>query len=80
MATTKEDIRRWLQRCADEKCSHMLVICDTFDWSDYPVGVHGEDEARKIYAKPGEMQKVMEVYRLDMDWDVQLSKRRVFNF
>lgn len=80
MATTKDDIRRWLQRCAGEGCSHMLVVCDTFDRSDYPVGAHSEKEARAIYQNPGPMQKVMEVYKLDLEWEEQLSARRVFNF
>jgi hypothetical protein len=58
----------------------MVVVCDTFDWSDYPVGARSEKEAREIAAKPGEMQKVMEVYRLADDWDEQLNERRVFRF
>lgn len=80
MATTKEDIRRWLQRCNKDGCSHMAVMCDTFDWSNYPVGTYSEKEARELYDKPGEMQKVIEVYDLSLDWDEQLSKHRVFNF
>lgn len=80
MAATKDDIRRWLERCADDGCSHMVVLCDTFDWSDYPSGAHDEAEAREICADPGEMQKVMEVYKLSLDWEEQLNERRAFNF
>lgn len=39
MAATKEFIRNWLQRATKED-SHMLVVCDTFDYEDYPVFVN----------------------------------------
>lgn len=78
--TTKADIRRWLEQGKGQGATHMVVLCDTYDWSDYPVYVTSETEARATIAAPGEMQKVMEVYRLDMDWDAQLNERRAFNY
>lgn len=80
MATTKEDIRNWLQRGKDRGATHVVVRCDTFDWSDYPEWAFDEADARRKAEHPGEMQKTMEVYKLDLDWDAQLAERRAFHF
>ena len=40
MTTRQADIRDWLKRAPDG-ATHMLVVCDMFDWSDYPVFVTG---------------------------------------
>lgn len=80
MATTKDDIRRWLERGKEGGASHMVVCCDTFDRSDYPVYVQTAEAAHAKVKSPGEMQKVMEVYKLDLDWDAQLAERRAFHF
>lgn len=78
--TTKAQIASWFDRGVAEGASHMLVLCDTFDYDDYPVYVNTVEEARERYNKPGDMQRVMEVYNLSMDKDAQLDKGRVFNF
>lgn len=39
MATTVEQIRYWLSNAIENGCSHMLVVCDTFDHEDFPVNV-----------------------------------------
>lgn len=53
----------------------MIVMCDTFDWTDYPVNVMpGENPREK--GKSANMQKPMECYRLDMDWQEQLGEHR----
>ena len=75
-----ENIRSWLVCGKAQGASHLVVVCDTFDWSDYPVFVTSVQEARKLANNPGEMQKVMEVYNLDLDWDAQLAERRAFNY
>ena len=80
MAATREDILRWLHRGKAEGASHMLVLCDTFDWDDYPVFVKSVEAARERSGAPGSMQKLMEVYNLSMDWDAQLAEHRAFHF
>lgn len=75
--TTKTEIREWLERGREKGATHMIVACDTFDWEDYPVFVEPGDDARKIAEQH---EKVMEVYRLDMDWAEQLSAARAFNY
>lgn len=76
MSTTKDDIRKWLERGKAQGASHLLVICDTYDWDDYPVFASSEAEARVKASTPGPMQKLMEVYKIDGDWDAQLNMVR----
>jgi hypothetical protein len=82
MGTTREDITSWLHRGREKGATHVLVVCDTFDWSDYPVFVMPGEDARAIADKNNgpNMTKLMEVYKLDMDWHTQLSERRSFNY
>lgn len=82
MATTRDDITAWLHRGKDKGATHMLVVCDTFDWSDYPVFVMPGQDARKIADENNgrNMTKLMEVYKLSMDWHTQLSELRSFNY
>lgn len=80
--TTKSEIRDWLERGREQGATHMLVVCDTFDWGDYPVYKTGTPEQVKDAAEkyPKDMQKLMEVYRLDADFDTQLGQHRCFNY
>ena len=82
MPTTQDDIRGWLERGKARGASHMLVVCDTFDWSDYPVFVMPGEDARKRAAENSgpNMTKLMEVYNLAEDWDQQLNQVRSFNY
>lgn len=81
MATTKEDILRWLESGKEEGATHLIVVCDTFDWEDYPVFVSPQENVHeKEEHYNGNMQRVMEVYNLSMDWDQQLNQGRSFNY
>jgi hypothetical protein len=83
MAATKQDIRRWLTVDVPDKATHMAVVCDTYDWDDYPVYVmEGEDPHKRLegYAKGENMAKLMEVYNLSMDIEKQMAEHRAFNY
>ena len=82
MAATREDISRWLAEGKREKATHMIVVCDTYDWEDYPVFVSPQENVREIYSDYNgkEMQRVMEVYSLKKDTESQLNEHRSFNF
>ena len=82
MATTQAEIREWINQAVSENATHMLVVCDTFDWEDYPVIVGAKQNVRDVYAAHNgpNMQRVMEVYNLKMDLDAQLREVRAFNF
>lgn len=77
MATTKEEIRQWLEEGKTIGATHVIVVCDTCDWEDYPVFVSSNQNVNKVIpAYKKDMQKVMEVYRLDQDIEKQLSQYR----
>lgn len=90
MATTKEDIRGWIRSAQEAGGTHLVVVCDTFDWEDYPVTILPKGEklragdwddvnaAIKHFDGPN-MQKVVEVYNLYMDIEAQLKAHRSWN-
>lgn len=77
MATTKDTIRRWLAN-APADTGHMFVVCDTFDWEDYPVYIPKDDDVSKaVKDRHGvNMQKIMEIYDMDEGWEYQLNVTR----
>lgn len=61
--------------------THVIVVCDTFDHKDYPVLVtrdQGVEEVVKSY-NGSNMQRVVEVYALHLDWDLQLGEMRSYH-
>lgn len=82
MAATKQEISEWFDRGVAEDKTHMIVVCDTFDYDDYPVYVSPDEDARKTYDENNNknMKRVIEVYNLSMDKAVQMDSRRAFNF
>ena len=75
--TTRENIREFLDR-RQPGHTHMLVVCDTFDWGDYPIFTDDPAAAVEKYPQKN-MQKVMEVYDLSIDLEDQLNGGRVWN-
>lgn len=82
MSTTKDDIKLWIKEGQDKGATHMIVVCDTYDWDDYPVYVMpGQDAKSEFNTRNGSnMQKVMEVYNLSKDIDKQLNQHRAMEF
>ena len=80
MSTSRDEIADWFDWGIEKGASHMIIVCDTFDYDDYPVFVNSVEEARKKVASPGQMQKVMEVYLLSGDKEEQLNQRRCFRY
>ena len=74
MGTTRSDIKGWLDEGARQGASHVIVACDTFDHSDYPVYIPLGNNPR---AYPlGSMQKAMECYDLSLPIEGQLAEPR----
>ena len=79
MATSKNDIREWLSR-AKPTDTHMLVVCDCWDYEDFPVFVRAEDDIDAMISKYStNMCRVMEVYNLKMDAESQLDEFRAWH-
>jgi len=80
MTATKNDISRWFDEGVAQGMAHMIVVCDTFDWEDYPVYTSIEDFSKTYKKYDGkDMQKIMEVYDLSMSKEEQLNQDRVKN-
>lgn len=81
MATTRTMIENWLRRGQQQGAIYMLVICDTYDWDDYPVFVSNEEDLNQTAQRynGANMQKVMECYKITDDWQSQLAKPRCWN-
>lgn len=82
MATTRQEIQDWLTSHNDGSHSHLIVVCDTYDWVDYPVPVKvTENVHEKVKAHDNvNMQRVEEVYSYALPLEEQLQERRAFNY
>lgn len=82
MATSRTDISNWFDEGVSEGATHMIVVCDTYDYEDYPVFVKpGQDVRMEAnYYRHQSMQRVMEVYALSMDKDNQMNEERAFHY
>lgn len=82
MRTTREEILSWIESAQTNKATHLIIVCDTFEYEDYPVEVKAEEKVMEVYAKYDgkDMQRVMEVYDLSMDIPTQLAQPRARNF
>ncbi len=78
MAATKPEISSWFDRGIAEGATHMIVVCDTFDYDDYPVFCSSDKDCIEKHAHYDglNMQRVMEVYDLSADKGAQLDERR----
>lgn len=69
MSATAEDVRQWIVYGKQKKATHIISVCDTFDFEDYPVyiNVHRGDDLHKTIAKydGGNMQRVNEIITLE---------------
>jgi len=78
MAASAEEIEEWVRAAQKNGCSHLLVVCDDFDYEDYPVEVkEGEDiEVKMKEYNFKNMQRIMEVYSMKMSIYEQLNEVR----
>ena len=82
MAATQLDIERWFDEGIEYNYTHMIIVCDTFDWSDWPLYVSSHEDAKTVADENDmvNMQRIMEVYNLSMDKDAQIRQRRACNY
>ena len=82
MAAMLGDIKGWLKRGQEKGATHVIVVCDTFDYDDYPVYVMPDENVREVKSRfdGKNMQRIMEVYNLSMDIEKQLKEKRAFNY
>lgn len=76
LTANKRDITEWFKEGMVKGRTYMIVVCDTFDYHDYPVYVGQYENVRDVVKEctAGSMQRVEEVYDLRKDMDKQLAK------
>jgi hypothetical protein len=73
---TRQDVREAFLR-GKEDYDFMLIVCDTFDYEDYPVFCMESEYSERFNHYDGKnMQKIMESYNLKMDMEAQLGRSR----
>lgn len=67
MAVTKEMADQWEKEAKEAGATHLIIVCDTFDYEDYPVMVMPEEDlAEKCKQFDGvNMQRIMETINLN---------------
>lgn len=82
MGTSVATLSGWFDEGVAQGATHMVVVCDTYDWTDYPVYVTVDQDVRKVAeANNGpNMTRLMEVYNLSMSKAAQMAQHRAFNY
>lgn len=72
MAATRQDVDRWIKSAKDMGATHIISVCDTFDYDDYPVYVMPSDnlEEKKSEYSGKNMQRINEVITVNKDGSV----------
>ena len=80
MGTTRQDIEGWLQWGLADGDDYCIVVCDTFDHSDYPVFTNTQQFWTEYDRHDGKnMQRIVEVYDLGQPLEPQLDAHRAAN-
>lgn len=82
MGTSRAEISEWFDQGVKQGSTHMIVVCDTYDWDDYPVYVSKDEDCRKKAESYNgkDMQRVMEVYSMAVDKESQMAEHRAFHY
>lgn len=69
-------ITGWVEAGYENGSTHVVVVCDMHDWTDYPVYVRPGQNVMDVINGSG---RVMEVYNMSMDKASQLAERRAWH-
>lgn len=82
--TTPEDISRWFDKGKKKSATHMIIVCDTSDFKDYPVYVSPKENAQakvaEYHSRAHPLQVVRMVFKLSIDKKSQLKAKHPYNF
>jgi hypothetical protein len=73
-AAKEATLSEWFDQGVSKGMAYMIVVCDSFSYEDYPVFTCADvEEFGKAYkASTSNMQRVREVYDLNMDKNMQI--------
>ncbi len=76
MAVTLEEFNEWKARGTAMGATHLISVCDTWDYEDYPVFVMPTEKLDDKVAKAStNMQRVNEVVVLDLLVDTSVEEQ-----
>ncbi len=81
MTASLETITGWVKQAHARGYRWLIVACDTYDHTNYPLELMDEEDFWQAYEKHSgpNMTQVDEVYDLSMDLDYQLKERRAMH-
>ena len=73
---SKSETRKLLQQGKDDGEQYLILVRDEYDKEEYELFAENYEEAKETVNEYNgkDMQTVFSVYRIDQDWDEQLSK------
>ncbi len=76
------DLKRYFDKAQEIGATHVIIVCDTFDYGDFPVYVMPNEDVKKIQQEETDkpMQRVMEVYSLKLPMMDQYNEPRSFHY
>lgn len=79
--TTKQDIRQYLDYGKSVGATHCIIVCDEFDYVDYPVLVTPNQDVKERvhHYETAPLTSVMEVYNLSLPFEEQIAKVVAWN-
>ena len=78
MVARLEDIKKWIDWAKEEGATHLIVVCDTWDWEDGPHLVMPGQKPRDY--DPGGGCRIVECYAMHLDIASQLKEHRARHF
>lgn len=66
MSASSEELGYWFDRGVEQKATHMIVVCDSFSWEDYPVYIKENENVQNTARFYDSVGQVMEVYALHL--------------
>lgn len=81
MTATRQEIEIWVRSAKRAGDRYVIVACDSYDFTDYPIFIK---EVSELNSRLAEINRttfgsVHEVYDLSMDIDEQLNSHRGWN-
>lgn len=66
MRASRDKIMDWIMEGGRQLATHVIVVCDSFDYTDYPVYVRADQDALAVAEsyRRKDMQRVVEIIEL----------------
>lgn len=77
--TSRDEIKEWFEHGVENNNTHMIVVCDTWNYEDFPVFCKNNINDKINNYESNKDYRVMEVYNLSLNMEEQLNEARCYN-